>query len=238
MNFYEHTKILLVLQRNHLLCLIIIINMEKYTILDTNAWKRKSTFEFFKTFDIPFYNITANVEVTKLKSYCKRNNYSFFLVCLFLSQKTISKIENFHYRLVDDKVRKYETTQAGSTILLENETFSFCYFDVEPNLEDFIKKGEESITALKKDPDFRPREGELNMVFYSTIPWVSFTSFQHARRFDENDSIPRIVFGKYFDDSHGNTHMPVSVEVHHSLVDGLHVGKYFETLQKEIDSLD
>ena len=211
--------------------------MEKYSILDIANWKRKSTFDFFKTFDIPFYNITANVDVTNLRSYCKKNELSYFLVCLYLSQKTISQIENFHYRLKENEVRIYNRTQAGSTILLENETFTFCYFDMEARLQDFVKKGEKSISILKQNPDFRPREGELNMIFYSTIPWVSFTSFQHARRFDENDSIPRIVFGKYFE-SNGNFQMPISVEVHHSLMDGLHVGKYFEILQNEINSLD
>jgi chloramphenicol O-acetyltransferase type A len=29
--------------------------------------------------------------------------------------------------------------------------------------------------------------------------------------------------------------MPVSVEVHHALVDGLHVGQYFEQLQQNFN---
>jgi len=29
--------------------------------------------------------------------------------------------------------------------------------------------------------------------------------------------------------------MPVSVEVHHSLMDGLHVGRYFELFQKYLN---
>jgi chloramphenicol O-acetyltransferase type A len=207
-----------------------------YTSIAIENWERKSTFEFFSTFDSPFYNITAPVNVTKLKSYCKKHNYSFFLATLFISQKVINQIPNFRYRLFEGEVRDYNYTQAGSTVLLDNNTFSFCYFEIESDFKEFIKKGELAIQNLKSNPDFEPRQGDLNMIFYSVIPWISFTSFQHARKNQENDSVPRIVFGKYYE-SNNEIMMPVSIEVHHALVDGLHVGQYFELFEKEINQL-
>ena len=59
------------------------------------------------------------------------------------------------------------------------------------------------------------------------IPWISFTSFTHARKPAKEDSVPKIVFGKYTK-KNDSVKMPVSVEVHHSLMDGIHVGKFFE----------
>ncbi len=210
--------------------------MEKYTIEQPENWDRKSTFEFFKTFEVPFYNITANVDVSRLRQYCKENNFQFLIMSLFLSQKTISQIPNFRYRLVKDQVRLYERTQAGCTILLENKSFAFCYFKPTSEVAEFHQYGEQAITELKANPDFTPRNGDANMIFYSVIPWISFTSFQHARRLETEDSIPRIVFGKYFKQG-DHLLMPISVEVHHSFVDGYHLGQYFEILQNEIDSL-
>lgn len=210
--------------------------MNNYTIENPSHWNRKSTFEFFKTFEIPFYNITANVDVTNLKAYCNNNNLSFLVTALFLSQKTISQISNFRYRLVNNEVRLYDETQAGCTILLENESFAFCYFNPLTELKSFVSQGMEAISNLKKNPGFAPRDGDANMIFYSVIPWLSFTSFQHARRFEKDDSIPRIVFGKYFRNN-GQLQMPISVEVHHSFVDGIHIGKYFKILQEEINAL-
>lgn len=210
--------------------------MKNYTTFDTENWERKSTFDFFQTFDIPFYNITANVDVTNLKSYCKQNEISFFITSLFIPQKVINQIDNFKLRLANNEVRLYDTTQAGSTVLLDNNTFAFCYFGMDTELEKFNTHGKKAIEKLKQNPDFAPRNGDINMIFYSIIPWVSFTSFQHARKMEENDSIPRIVFGKYFSQNE-TLQMPVSVEVHHSLIDGYHVGQYFELLQKEMDAL-
>ena len=67
------------------------------------------------------------------------------------------------------------------------------------------------------------------------ITWISFTSFAHARKPRKEDSVPKIVFGKYTEQN-DLIKMPVSVEVHHSLMDGIHVGKFFEFFQVYLHS--
>jgi chloramphenicol O-acetyltransferase type A len=64
---------------------------------------------------------------------------------------------------------------------------------------------------------------------------VPFTSFSHARRWGTEDAVPKIVFGKHREIG-GRRHMPVSVEVHHALVDGLHVGRFYEAFQARLDT--
>jgi chloramphenicol O-acetyltransferase type A len=49
------------------------------------------------------------------------------------------------------------------------------------------------------------------------------------------DSIPRISWGKYFRDDN-LIKMPLSVQVHHALMDGFHVGRYFQQVQKYLDT--
>jgi chloramphenicol O-acetyltransferase len=53
----------------------------------------------------------------------------------------------------------------------------------------------------------------------------------NARRSLAEDSVPKIIFGKYEVEG-GRVRLPVSVEVHHALMDGVHVGRYFERLQE------
>ncbi|MCT4587216.1 MAG: CatA-like O-acetyltransferase [Carboxylicivirga sp.] len=45
------------------------------------------------------------------------------------------------------------------------------------------------------------------------------------------DSCPKITFGKMTDE-HGVKTMPVSIHVHHALVDGYHVGQFVEKYQR------
>jgi chloramphenicol O-acetyltransferase type A len=79
------------------------------------------------------------------------------------------------------------------------------------------------------------QEQRDDLIHYSVIPWIAFTSFTHAKKYNTRDSIPKIVFGKYCDDS-GVAKMPVSVEVHHALMDGIHVGEFFEIFQKHLQN--
>jgi chloramphenicol O-acetyltransferase type A len=62
---------------------------------------------------------------------------------------------------------------------------------------------------------------------------VSFTSFAHARTPGRGESIPRIAFGKFLRDR-DRIHLPISVEVHHALMDGLHVGRFIMSLEEAL----
>lgn len=74
-------------------------------------------------------------------------------------------------------------------------------------------------------------EFEENIIHFSAIPWIRFTSVSHPRHFGIRDSIPKITLGKYY---HLEDRMmiPVSVYVHHALADGLHVGQFTMALQE------
>jgi chloramphenicol O-acetyltransferase type A len=60
--------------------------------------------------------------------------------------------------------------------------------------------------------------------------WVAFTSFSHTVLTIPVDSIPRFAWGR-FRQVAGSLKMPLSVQGHHALMDGLHVGRYYESVQ-------
>ena len=68
----------------------------------------------------------------------------------------------------------------------------------------------------------------------TAIPWVSFTSFMHPIDLDPVDSVPRFAWGKFFQDG-ALVKMPLSVQAHHALMDGVHLGRYYEKLQFYLD---
>jgi chloramphenicol O-acetyltransferase type A len=71
----------------------------------------------------------------------------------------------------------------------------------------------------------------------TSIPWVSFTGFVHPIHMHPVDSVPRFSWGKYFTDD-DRIKMPLSVQGHHALMDGFHVGRYFQQVQKYLDTLE
>ena len=120
-------------------------------------------------------------------------------------------------------------------MLNEDETFGFCYFEYKPNFSEFLPAAEASLAEYHAShTKMNPKDDRDDMLHYSVIPWVSFSSFSHARRFGTHDSVPKIVFGKYREEF-DTVQLPVSVEVHHALMDGLHVGRFFAAFQKHLN---
>ena len=204
---------------------------------DVENWNRKNQYNFFKNYQDPFFNITANLEVTSLYNYCKKNQLSFSLACIYVAIKSINEIEEFKLRIKLGKVVLYDEVNIGSTVLNEDNTFSFCEFDLKPTIEEFINEGNKIIEKHKQGIVFDAKENDVDIIHCSTLPWISFTGMKHARKGDEGSKgVPKIVFGKWFEENNSKK-IPFSVEAHHALMDGFHAALLFEKMQNYIDSL-
>lgn len=201
---------------------------------DVENWNRKHTYHFFKTYDDPFFNICSTIEVTRLHAYCKANNYSFNFTLLYYVLRTVNESLEFRLRLLDGKVVLFDTIHCGSTVLHDDNTFTFCYFQYAPTVKEFNDSGKKILHDHLQRKELHPRSHDLNLIYSSTIPWTSFTSITHARNHRTGESVPKFAFGKYFEE-HGKLRLPISIEVNHALMDGYHVGKFLNDLQAALD---
>lgn len=199
--------------------------------LDIENWERKDHFNFFKNFEEPFFGVIVDLDCTSAYKYCKENELSFFLYYLHKSLKAANKIEPFKYRIIDEKVMMFDKVNASPTINRPNGTFGFAYIDYLEDFSQFKKSAEKEIDRIQNSSGLVPAVSGENVIHYSSIPWIKFTSISHARSFSFKDSCPKISFGK-MTENNGRRAMPVSIHVHHALMDGFHVGKYIEEFQK------
>lgn len=204
--------------------------------VNIDTWERKSTFEFFRDYEDPYFNIAANLDVTRLYRFCKENDLAFSLAALFLSLQSANGIREFRLRMIGETVVEFDRIEATQTILNDDETFSFCYFELKDDIFEFDRAGKAAREKYKALKTFDVEADRIDLIYYSAIPWISFTSFKHASQFNNRQTVPRMVFGKMFDDGPSRK-MPFSVEVHHALMDGIHVGKLFSLFQTKLDSV-
>lgn len=206
-------------------------------VLDLASWPRRPHYEFFRGFEQPFWNVCFEADVTRLVELCRGPGApSFFLASLHLSLTAVNAVENLRYRLRAGGVVEHEVVHGGSTVLRPDQTFAFAYFDYQPQFSAFAAAGRRVLDAAREGPPrLEPRPERDDMIHYSVLPWLSFTSFQHARHPRPDDSVPKVVFGRYAK-KEGRQRMPVSIEVHHALVDGFHVGRFAERFQGLLDA--
>lgn len=204
------------------------------TYLDLATWPRKQHFDFFRGLDNPFFNVCVPVDVTALRAFVRAEGLSFFLGALYLSTRAANAVESFRYRLRGDRVLIHDVIHPGSTVLQDDETFTFGYFEHTDDFRRFHEESSKVLDRIRSGPQpLEPSGGRDDLIHYSVLPWLPFTSFAHARNWGGEDSVPKIMFGKVFEQE-SRQRMPVSVEVHHALMDGLHVGHYFERFEADL----
>ena len=212
------------------------LTMSDYKVIDFNSWKRKEVFNFFKDYQDPYFNITVDIDVSGLWKFCKEQKKSFFLSSLFVACKAANDIEDFRTRKSDNEIRKYDLIHPGCTVLKDDDTFAFGYFSMKEKLEDFITFGQKEIDRVKDLKDMGADDYQLDIIYFSALPWMSFTSFKNARMDNASNGIPKIVFGKVYSSNGEQYKMPISIEVHHSFLDGYHVGQYVTILEEIMNS--
>jgi chloramphenicol O-acetyltransferase type A len=201
--------------------------------IDLATWPRRQVFEFYLPFDKPYFNVCTQLDVTNLLTELhKRERTSVWLTYHYLALRAANEIEPFRYRLRQGKVLVHDVINGGTTVILPNETFTLMYFDYKESFAEFMKGATQAVDEIKNgDGKFSPRHEDDARIHCTTLPWIAFTSFSHARRWGREDSVPKISFGKFIKDTE-RTLLPFSVEVHHSLMDGLHVGRYIARIEE------
>ncbi len=199
-------------------------------LLDIDNWNRKDHFNFFKEFDEPFYGITTEIDCTTAYNYCKSHNISFFIYYLHCTLTAVNNIEEFRYRISDNKVYIYDKIDVSATISRADNTFDFSFIPYCSRFNEFAENAKVEIERIKATKGLNPTISGDNVIHFSSVPWIRFTSLSHARNFSFNDSCPKVSFGK-MEESDGRKTMPISVHVHHALIDGYHLGKFIDEIQ-------
>lgn len=204
------------------------------TLVDIDNWTRKSLFSFFSGFTEPFFGITVRIDCTEAYRQAKEKGVSFFLYYLYRALKVAGNIENFRYRIIDGRVYLFDQVSASPTINRPDGTFGFAYIDYDPDESLFYKRANEEIQRVRACSDILPVLGGEDVIHFSALPWLNFTALSHARCFSSADSVPKISFGK-MTDIDGIKSMPISIHVHHGLMDGKHIGLFVQQFQELMD---
>ncbi len=198
--------------------------------IDLTTWKRRDHFTLYKGLEYPYLNITANVNINNLYTWSKDHQISLFSCIAFLTTRAANHIPELRMRIRGEQVVEHPMVHPSFSVLTDDETFGFATIQYTPDFSVFFKNIINGIEAAKKDPSIHDEPGRDDMVFLSTMTWVSFTQISHPLPLNPPDSFPRITWGKFFVQGDQRL-LPLSLAANHALVDGLHVGKFFELVQ-------
>lgn len=200
--------------------------------IDLDSWNRKEHFEFFSTFDDPFFGITASVDFTKNFRRCREEQKPFFLYSVHALLQCVNETEAFKLRIEGDRVVRYDAIHLSPTIGRDDGTFGFGFFEYDADFDRFRLHAEQEIARVKngRGLSFSEHAGREDLIRYSALPWFAFSEMKHAVSFGRGDSVPRISTGKLVHEGERRL-LPISVTLHHALADGRDVAELFEKLE-------
>jgi chloramphenicol O-acetyltransferase type A len=203
------------------------------TILDLDNWNRKEHFLFFKQMQEPFFGVTVDIDCSKAYINSKFLNTSFFIYYLHKTLTAVNALENFRYRILNTHVYVHDRIDGSATISRADGTFGFSLIEYHPDYQIFEETALAEIERIQNTTGLFTREFNAeNLIHFSAIPWLKFTSLSHARNMTFPDSCPKISFGKMTIDQSGKRTMPMSIHVHHGLMDAMHVGQMVDYFQQ------
>ena len=203
--------------------------------IDLETYPRRSHYEFFKSYAYPYMGITANVDVTNLYNAAKARGGSPFLAFLWAAANAANSVPELRQRMVGEGIVEYDHCDTAHTVALPDGTFVNCRTDCRRSFDEFLVYGKQCQEEAKGRHGFvQPGDDETELIFVSSTPWVTFTQVIQPTPIPADSNV-RIVFGKFFEQN-GRKLMPLAIQVNHALVDGLHVGQFYQRFQELADS--
>ena len=203
-----------------------------YTVIDETKWERATHCMIFRNCVEPAYCVTFEADITNFKQKTKNQGLSFTMAMVYAVCRCANEIEAFRYRFLDGRIVLFDRIDTAFTYLnAETELFKVVNVPMQGDIVDFVKLATK--TAQKQKEYFTGPLG--NDVFQcSPMPWVTYTHISHTNSGKKDNATPLFDWGKYYERD-GKLLIPISVQAHHSFVDGLHIGLFVDKLQKFFD---
>jgi chloramphenicol O-acetyltransferase type A len=190
---------------------------------------RRDAFDFYRRFSQPFFSVCVAVDVTALKPALRAAGIgSLTLATHFVALRLTQRLAPWRARLdADGEAWLYDTVHASTTVLRPDGSFGFATLTNTARFADFCGAGAQAIDAVRQpDHRFEPLEDDLAQIHCTTLPWLHFTQFSHARHVGSADSCPKLAFGRIATGADGIARLPLAIDAHHALLDGRDVGEF------------
>ena len=180
--------------------------------------------------------ITVELDATVLVRICKSKSISIHHALLYCIISAANQYLPMRLRRNEEGVVEHSTIDMGCSVMREGTSaFTFAYYPWHEgdDAQHFIDRALEITRKTAHGLPLAHRPNRTNLIYGTTLPWISFTSFTHPKK-GRGHSIPRTVLGKIFN-REGRDILPFQLEVDHALMDGIHMAQYFDIFQNQLN---
>ena len=200
----------------------------QYQIIDESKWERRMHCEMFRNCVEPAFCITFETEITRFKKKVQEQGLSFSLAMVYAVCKCANSVEALRYRFLDGEIVLYDTIDTAFTYLnKETNLFKIVRVPFIDDLSDYVELAQKT---AEEQTEYFTGPLETDVFRCSALPWFTYTHVSHTVSGEKDNAIPLFNWGKYYEKD-GALWMPMSIQAHHSFVDGLHMGQFAAAIE-------
>jgi chloramphenicol O-acetyltransferase type A len=191
-------------------------------------YPRRPHLEFYRSNPSPFYSVNFELDATLVRARARALRASTYAALVWAYHRALLGIDAFRTRLRGEDVVLYDHLQIGMTVPAPDRTFTFAAPAWDESAEAFLAHAGEVIARATQRVDLAGGASP-DFAYYTALPKIPFTSFNHVALADPTAGQPEAAFGRFVERD-GRTIVPVGVAVNHLYVDGADLGDLYEAL--------
>ncbi len=206
--------------------------MKDYIKIDMATYNRAEHFALFHDCAYPYVGVTVDVDITDFIARVKAKGYPLFMSIMWCAAKAANSIPEFRRRLLDGEIIEFSSCVTNHTVARSDGTFGYCTLDPSMPFEEFLPVALAHQAEIAAGTGLGDMGDVLPQIFISTVTNIAFTGIVQPTPIPA-DSNPRITWGKYRL-MEGKQMLPLSTLCNHALMDGYHLGLFYEAFEREI----
>ena len=205
-----------------------------YRTLDLCASPRAAHFAYFSAMANPYVGVTVETDITAFMKTRKHAGLPFFLSFVYCVGRAANAVPEHRQRTLNGSVVEFDACDTSHTVLRDDGAYSYCRLNCTQPFERFLPEAMARNEAAKAQANLDDGEDGVSLLFLSSLPWLHYSALQQPVP-TPADSNPRITWGQYAT-ADGRTTLPVTLLANHALVDGVHLGRFYDALRDELHS--
>mgnify|MGYP003482684137 FL=1 len=198
------------------------------TQINPQDTSRAEAFNLWLSSPMPMVTLTKTFNVSNLLKQSKKLNISFNALLCWCIGKAASQIEEFYLLIEKDKLYKYDKIAINVIVNNKKGGINSCDIAFNEDLTQFVK----NYTQLTQRTSQENKSNFLeDYMIIGTSAMIETELDSIVNQYTDKFTNPMLMWGKYRKHFF-KTLLPISFQFHHSQMDGAHVAKVLELLQK------
>ena len=195
---------------------------------------RAQAFELWMKAPNPMVTFFKTVDVTRLVRMSRKKGYKFNMLLDWCIGKAASTIKEFYLLPVGDKLMQYDNLAVNTIVKNNTGEVSSCDILYTDDIDQFNRQYLEYTSMVAESRNDRDLSGECMVIGTSAIIDTEIDGAVGMNSGIFNN--PFLIWGRYRK-KYLRYKLPISIQFHHTQMDGAHVGKFLSNLQEVINNL-